>query len=109
VSWGNILCHRDHLCVFRVDIRLKGGTGPLARIAPNILMTNDASLVKRMNAVRSPYTRSIWYNCIKLHPKRDNIVSYRDEQIHQRLRSQMSHGVSSCAPQWLLDIPRGLL
>lgn len=74
---------------------LKPGTGKIARVAPRILLTNDASLVRKMNAVRSTYTRSVWYQALRLHPTLDNIVSVRDENVHNRLRHQMSFGVSS--------------
>lgn len=31
--------------------------GPLARIDPNTLITNDSELIRRMNAVRSTYQK----------------------------------------------------
>lgn len=31
--------------------------GPLVRIDPNTLITNDPELIRRMNAVRSPYQK----------------------------------------------------
>jgi hypothetical protein len=34
--------------------------GPLARIGPGDLITDDPALIRRMSAARSPYTRSTW-------------------------------------------------
>ncbi|KAF1812194.1 putative P450 monooxygenase [Eremomyces bilateralis CBS 781.70] len=68
--------------------------GSTARIAPSTLLTKDVSLIRRMSAVRSPYTRSKVYEALRLHPERDNIVSYRDEAIHGQLRTKMSPGYS---------------
>ncbi|OCK80386.1 putative P450 monooxygenase [Lepidopterella palustris CBS 459.81] len=68
--------------------------GDTARIGPRFLLTRDPALIRKMNAVRSPYTRAEWYNSLRLHPTRDNIVSFRDEAIHNKLRTQMSHGYS---------------
>jgi len=67
--------------------------GSMARIGPNLLITTDHRLIRRMNAPRSQYTRSEWYQALRFHPSRDNIASYRDEQKHTRLRGQMALGV----------------
>lgn len=57
-----------------------------------MLITTNADLIKRMNAVRSPFARGSWYSCLKLHPERDNIVSIVDERKHADLRSRMAPG-----------------
>lgn len=59
-----------------------------------MLITSDPSLLRRMNAVRSDFTRGIWYNALKLHPEVDNITSYIDEDIHADLRKRMTAGYS---------------
>ncbi|SMR49013.1 unnamed protein product [Zymoseptoria tritici ST99CH_1E4] len=66
--------------------------GSTARIAPNMLITSDPDLMRRMNAVRSPFTRGPWYAALKLHPDRDNITSYTDERKHADIRSRMAPG-----------------
>ena len=67
--------------------------GSLARIGPNELVTTDPSLIKRMSAVRSPYRRSEFYTALRFDPTRDNILSTRDEDVHNHLRSKMAAGV----------------
>lgn len=59
-----------------------------------MLITKDAELVKRMNAVRSPFVRSIWYSALRLHPTRDNITSVIDEGVHADIRNRMATGYS---------------
>lgn len=59
-----------------------------------MLITCDPEVVRRMNAVRSPFTRGPWYTCIKLHPESANIACYTDEDKHNNMRSRMSHGYS---------------
>ena len=59
-----------------------------------MLMTTNPDLIRRMNAVRSPFTRGQWYSCLKLHPEHDNVVSIVDERRHLDLRSRMSPGYS---------------
>ncbi|PPJ61074.1 hypothetical protein CBER1_07410 [Cercospora berteroae] len=68
--------------------------GSTARIAPGMLISSDPELLKRMNAVRSPFTRGPWYAALKLHPERDNITSYIDERKHADIRNRMAPGYS---------------
>jgi hypothetical protein len=67
--------------------------GSLARIGPNDLVTDDPALMRRMNAVRSPYRRSDWYIGMRFDPSRDNVESQMDEEKHAELRSKMAAGV----------------
>lgn len=59
-----------------------------------MLITTDPDLMRRMNAVRSTFTRGPWYAALKLHPERDNITSYVDERKHADIRSRMAPGYS---------------
>lgn len=68
--------------------------GSIARIGPNDLLTSDPALIKRMSAARSPYRRSEYYIGLRFDPARDNIVSTRDENKHNELRSKMAAGYS---------------
>ncbi|KAJ4345385.1 uncharacterized protein N0V89_011515 [Didymosphaeria variabile] len=68
--------------------------GSTARVAPKMLITSDPELVRRMNAVRSPFTRGPWYTSLKLHPDSENIACYTDEDKHNDMRSRMSFGYS---------------
>lgn len=68
--------------------------GPLVRIAPNTLLTNDADLVRRMNAPRSPYTRADWYFAMRLVPGQDNVLSLLNDKEHDDRRKKMAAGYS---------------
>lgn len=59
-----------------------------------MLVTSDPDLMRRMNAVRSTFTRGPWYAALKLHPERDNITSYIDERKHAEIRARMAPGYS---------------
>lgn len=59
-----------------------------------MLITSDPDLLRRMNAVRSSFTRGPWYAALKLHPERENITSYIDERKHADIRSRMAPGYS---------------
>lgn len=60
-----------------------------------------------MWAVRSNYKKSAWYDAVRFDPSRDNIVSMRDDDLHNTLRAKMAAGVSRCVPTpvpfWTID------
>lgn len=72
--------------------------GHVARIGPNLVVTDDPEAIKRMWAVRSSYKKSAWYDAVRFDPSRDNIVSMRDDDQHNELRAKMAAGVSHCVP-----------
>ncbi|CAI0642619.1 unnamed protein product [Colletotrichum noveboracense] len=68
--------------------------GPVVRIGPNDLVTNDAEMLRRMWAVRSPYRKGAWYQAVRFDPTRDNIISMRNDHDHNELRAKMAIGYS---------------
>jgi hypothetical protein len=68
--------------------------GPIARIGPNDVVTNDFEVWRKVSAVRSPYRRSNWYDGMRFDPDYDNIISERNDKIHNTLRAKMAAGVS---------------
>ncbi|KAK4209072.1 cytochrome P450 [Rhypophila decipiens] len=68
--------------------------GPIARIGPNELVTDDPYLIRHMTNVRSEYRRSEWYYGMRFDPTKDNVLSTRDEVAHNKLRAKMAAGYS---------------
>ncbi|KAI1875919.1 uncharacterized protein JN550_001415 [Neoarthrinium moseri] len=66
--------------------------GHLARIGPNDLITDDPDIVRRMNAARSPYKRSSWYEALRMNPYQDSLFSMGDTAAHDKLKAQLSFG-----------------
>lgn len=67
--------------------------GPLARIGPNELLCTDPEVIKRMSAVRSTYTKGVFYKAGKVVPGEETLVSLRDEVQHKELRTKMTPAV----------------
>ncbi|KAI0405811.1 cytochrome P450 [Xylaria palmicola] len=63
--------------------------GPLARIGPNDLVTSDPDVLRMMSAVRSPYTKGVFYETGRITPGEETVVSLRDEDAHRALRAKM--------------------
>ncbi|KAK6224732.1 cytochrome P450 [Colletotrichum tabaci] len=68
--------------------------GPVVRVGPNDLVTNDSDLLRRMWAVRSPYCKGAFYEAVRFDPARDNLISMRDDHEHNELRAKMAIGYS---------------
>lgn len=66
--------------------------GPLVRIGPNDLVTDDPDVIRRMNAARSTYSRSSWYKSTKLNPHEDSMFSLSDVGAHDRLKAKCAGG-----------------
>ena len=67
--------------------------GSVARIGPNDLVTDDADLLIRMSAVRSPYSKSETYSGTQFDPELNHVFSERDETRHLELRRKLTPGV----------------
>ena len=63
-------------------------------MGPNELITNDPEVIRKIWAVRSPYTRAAYYDAIRFDPKRDNLLSLRSEKAHNELKAKMAPGYS---------------
>lgn len=87
---GATLSGRSH----RIYVNLAEKYGPLVRISPRDLFTSDPDIVRRMNSARSPYTRSEWYDAIRLDPFVENIFSERSTREHDARRAKMASGYS---------------
>jgi hypothetical protein len=71
--------------------------GSLARIAPNVLITDSPEIWMHVN--KDPrYKRSDWfYQALRIEHRRDNVFSMTDNKMHDERRLQMIAGVSKDA------------
>ncbi|KAF2634891.1 cytochrome P450 oxidoreductase [Massarina eburnea CBS 473.64] len=76
----------------KVFVDINKRYGPLARIGPNNLITDDPEVARSILAARSHYTRGPWFDSIRIDPHVANIVSERHTGKHNHLRHQMRAG-----------------
>lgn len=67
-------------------------TGNMCRIGTNTLLTDDEDFIRKMNAVRSEYSKSEWYNALKMDGNHHNILSETDHAGHIDLRNKLVNG-----------------
>ncbi|OJJ60268.1 hypothetical protein ASPSYDRAFT_57695 [Aspergillus sydowii CBS 593.65] len=68
--------------------------GHLTRIGPNDLVTDDPQIIRKISAVRSPYTRSDWYNATAFSHSLNHVFCERNEERHVELRNKLVPGYS---------------
>ncbi|KAK8017151.1 benzoate 4-monooxygenase cytochrome P450 [Apiospora marii] len=64
--------------------------GPVARIGPNHVITDDPEITRRILAARSGYVRGPWFDSVRIDPHIPNIVSERDPKKHSRIRAKLA-------------------
>ncbi|KAI1633569.1 cytochrome P450 oxidoreductase [Biscogniauxia mediterranea] len=64
--------------------------GPVARIGPNHVITDDPEITRRILAVRSGYVRGPWFDSVRIDPHIPNIVSERDVKKHSKIRAKLA-------------------
>ncbi|KAM9880438.1 cytochrome p450 [Verticillium dahliae] len=68
--------------------------GPIARIAPGILLTSSPEVWAHVNR-QAGYKRSEWYyNACRVEYRRDNVFTQSDNVKHEQRRKQMAPGYS---------------
>ena len=101
-TWYADTCNKYGQCsallLFTLTDRPPVPLGPIARVAPNILITSSPNVWTHVNNTPG-YKRSAWfYNACRIEYRRDNVFSETDNERHDRRRKQMAPGVILCWP-----------
>ncbi|KAH9818961.1 Cytochrome-P450, partial [Teratosphaeria destructans] len=62
--------------------------GSPCRIGPDLLITDDPDVVRHLNAPGSKWSRSSWYDGVRMDPRQDTVFSTRDEKLHADLKGK---------------------
>ncbi|GJC96388.1 pisatin demethylase [Colletotrichum higginsianum] len=62
--------------------------GPLVRIGPNEIMTDEPEIIKKISSARSSYHRDAWYITGRFNPYHDNMFSLQDTASHSKAKSR---------------------
>lgn len=62
--------------------------GPLVRVGPNEIVTDDPEMMRRINSTSSKWNRDPFYITGKFNPYHDNLFSRLDHQEHKAAKSR---------------------
>lgn len=68
--------------------------GSPVRIAPDKILTNDPMILRHMSTPRSNFRRGTFYDAFSLQPPLKNVLSQKDENLHNSLRAKLIRGYS---------------
>jgi len=69
-------------------------SGPLFRIGPDLLMTDDAGIMRHINSARTGFTKSDWYHGVRLDPYEQSMLSSTDNAFHDKRKALTASGYS---------------
>lgn len=62
--------------------------GPLVRIGPHEVLTDDPSVLRTVSGTRSNYPRSDWYHAGRFNPYHDNLLTITEPEAHKRAKKR---------------------
>lgn len=68
--------------------------GPLARVGPNELITDDPDLLRKLGSARSRYGKDKWYISSRFDPYQDTMGVVLDSRRHDQIRAQLTPAYS---------------
>ncbi|KAI1438062.1 cytochrome P450 [Xylaria sp. CBS 124048] len=68
--------------------------GPLVRIGPMELSTDDPEIIRRISNAKSSYPRSGWYDGARFHPTSDAMFTMLDPTTHDNHKAKTALGYS---------------
>ena len=71
-----------------------GGGGRLVRIGPDTLITDDPKILQQINAVRSGYPKSKWYQVMRLDPYVHSMISSLSAPFHDDIKARTAGAYS---------------
>lgn len=63
--------------------------GPLVRIGPNEILTDDPEILKKISSARNSYSRDEWYLTGRFNPYHDNIFTLLEPRVHKRAKARI--------------------
>ncbi|KAL7629693.1 hypothetical protein AAE478_001216 [Parahypoxylon ruwenzoriense] len=64
--------------------------GPLIRVGPNELSTDDPEVIKKITGARSTYGRDPWYVAARFDPYHDNVFTLLEAGTHDRFKAKIA-------------------
>lgn len=64
--------------------------GPLVRVGPNYLLTDDPDTLRQISTARSQYNRDEWWVTLSLTPGSVNLATILEAEPHDKVKAKMA-------------------
>ncbi|KAK7923377.1 Fumagillin dodecapentaenoate synthase [Apiospora marii] len=68
--------------------------GPLVRVGPNEISTDDPEIIRKVSGVRSPYGKDSWYMGSRFNPYEDTMFTTLDLAAHDKQKAKTASAYS---------------
>ncbi|KAK8095770.1 cytochrome P450 [Apiospora kogelbergensis] len=68
--------------------------GPLVRVGPNEISTDDPETIRKVSGVRSPYGKDSWYMGSRFNPFEDTMFTTLDVAAHDKQKAKTAYAYS---------------
>ncbi len=77
--------------------------GPVVRIGPNEVITDDPDFIRRTGSIKGGYTRGDWYDGDRFNPYHLAMFTTKDTALHDKLKAKLSPAYSGRETPYLED------
>lgn len=75
---------------YETSVALNERYGPLARVGPNEIVTDDPDVVRMSNSIKSVYTKGGWYDGSRFNPYHRTMFITKDIEGHDKIKAKLS-------------------
>lgn len=75
---------------YYVHRELHKNYGPLVRIGPKYIITDEPDIIRTISSARSSYHRDGWYSTGRFNPYRDNLFTKLEPSVHSKAKLRLS-------------------
>lgn len=68
--------------------------GQLVRVGPDVLVTSDPELIRKMGSTKSTYSKAGWYEGNRFNPYHHTMFTTLDTQKHDEMKARVTPGYS---------------
>jgi hypothetical protein len=72
----------------------RGGTNPIVRVGPNVLIHDNPDIHRHINSARSRYAKADWYASMRFDPYVHTMFSTKDRALHDDVKARTAAGYS---------------
>ncbi|KAF5531626.1 pisatin demethylase [Fusarium phyllophilum] len=79
---------------YEAHLELNKKYGPIVRVGPYEVFTNDLELLRKINGTKSLYAKGASYSGSRLNPWNESLFMMRDPTAHDKMKAKLIYGYS---------------
>ncbi|KAF4452110.1 hypothetical protein F53441_5043 [Fusarium austroafricanum] len=91
---------------YEAHLELNKKYGPMVRVGPKEVLTDDLELLRKINGTKSLYAKGASYSGSRLNPYHESLFMMRDPVAHDKMKAKLIYGYSgkeTAGPEAAID------